>query len=242
MVIYLTGVSNELTRAAHRADLGLLGTPAGATWRQKDQYGTWAADNGCFAELYRPGAFKPQAWLSWLETAGPERCLWATLPDVVGDAHATWERSQPYVETVRNLGFPVGLVLQNGLEYENAMYAEMLDACDAVFVGGSPECAPCRWVRPGTDRSSHCPQCGRKLEEWKLSMNATALCWEAQEAGKWVHVGRVNSLRRLQHCAAIGADSADGTYLKFGRADGRAANTHRLFGWLDQINPLEDAA
>lgn len=215
-MLYLTGVSNEVTRAAHRPDLGLLGTPAGATWRQKENYTHWAADNGCFAELSRPGAFKPARWLAWLEEAGPERCLWATLPDIVGDCVGTWQRSEPYVQQVREMGFPVAVVLQDGLENERLLVSEILHAADAVFVGGSTE--------------------------WKLSKGAAQLCHEAAQRGLWVHVGRVNSYKRLRHCnEVVEADSCDGTYLNYGRKEDRVANTHKLFGWLDLINRKEAA-
>ena len=55
---------------------------------------------------------------------------------------------------------------------------------------------------------------------------------EAKAHGKWVHMGRVNSLKRLQYAAAIGCDSADGTYLTFGPAK----NLPRLLGWLAEVN------
>lgn len=210
-LLYFTGVSNELTRAARRSDLGLLGTPAGSTWRQREHYPAgWAADNGCFVDLAKPGSFNAAKWLAWLEEAGPVDCRWATLPDVVGDAEATWRRSLPYVEPVRALGYPIALVMQDGLENRPGMFMEMLDAADCLFVGGSTE--------------------------WKLSEEAAQLVSWAKQRDKWVHVGRVNSLKRLRYSVSIGADSADGTYLNFGRKLDREVNTLRLFGWLDQVN------
>lgn len=234
--VYLTGVSNELTRAANRRDLGLLGTPAGATWRQREDYPFWAADNGCFVDAFKPGAFDAAKWLAWLAEVGPAGCLFATLPDVVGKAHATWSRSINYVDQVRALGFPVATVLQNGLTVDSHLWDEILDASDAVFIGGSPECHPCRWVRPvGDFHVKECPLCGRKLTEWKLGLEAAELAGAARKAGRWVHVGRVNSLKRLRYCASIQADSADGTYLNFGRKADRENNTRKMFGWLDTL-------
>ncbi len=235
-VVYLTGVSNELTRAAHRPDLGLLGTPAGATWRQRTEYPFWAADNGCFVDAFKPGAFDADKWLAWLAEVGPEGCLFATLPDVVGKAHATWSRSINYVDQVRALGFPVATVAQNGVTAGSYLWDEMLSASDAIFIGGSPECTPCSWVRPADAFGiKDCPLCGRKLTEWKLGDEARELVQSARAAHRWVHVGRVNSYKRLSYCDSIGADSADGTYLKFGRKADRAANTAKMFGWLDTL-------
>lgn len=37
---------------------------------------------------------------------------------------------------------------------------------------------------------------------------------EARRRGMWVHLGRVNSLKRMQWAKRLGCDSADGTYLK----------------------------
>jgi hypothetical protein len=49
---------------------------------------------------------------------------------------------------------------------------------------------------------------------WKLGP-AWALVEEARSRGKWVHVGRVNSLARLRACRAAGVDSTDGTHLRY---------------------------
>lgn len=47
--------------------------------------------------------------------------------------------------------------------------------------------------------------------EWKLSRCAADLANAAKSRGAWLHVGRVNSRKRLKHCYDIGADSVDGT-------------------------------
>lgn len=52
--------------------------------------------------------------------------------------------------------------------------------------------------------------------DWKLGPEARALVAHAKERRLWVHMGRVNSQRRLQYAAAIGCDSVDGTFLAFG--------------------------
>ena len=51
---------------------------------------------------------------------------------------------------------------------------------------------------------------------WKLGPEARHLVGEAQAAGKWCHMGRVNSLRRLRLASQDGYDSVDGTYLAYG--------------------------
>ena len=149
-------------------------------------------------------AFVPGDWLEWL--AGlrryRERCLFAVAPDVVMDAEATLARSRPYLPVIRHLGFKAAFVTQNGCTSELVPWDEL----DVLFVGGD--------------------------DAWKLSEGSWQLCGEARERGKRVHVGRVNSFRRLKACAISGVDSADGTYLRFGPD----VNWPTLMGWLDRIN------
>lgn len=145
----------------------------------------WAADTGCFA---RPEKHDDDAYLDWLRDRLPWAavCLFATAPDVVGDAAATLERSLPMLARIRVLGYPAALVAQDGLEAIEVPW----DAFDCLFIGGTTA--------------------------WKLSDHAIRLMAEAKRRGKWVHVGRVNSKRRYQWCASHGADSADGTFVAFG--------------------------
>lgn len=149
-------------------------------------------------------SFDAGDWLEWL--AGlrryRERCLFAVAPDVILDAEATLLRSLPYLATIRQLGFPSAFVSQNGCTSALVPW----DAIDCLFVGGD--------------------------DAWKLSEASWRLCAEAKQRGKWTHVGRVNSFRRLKACAVSGLDSADGTYLKFGPD----ANWPKLTAWLDAIN------
>ena len=63
---------------------------------------------------------------------------------------------------------------------------------------------------------------------WK-SAQLTPMTRRAKEAGLWMHVGRVNSARRLHECAAAGADSVDGTYLGF---RGVERGLREVQGWL----------
>lgn len=148
--------------------------------------------------------FDPGDWLEWLATLRRyrERALFAVAPDVVGDAVATLERSRPYLPTIRQLGFPAAFVTQDGCAEPLVPWGD----CDYLFVGGS--------------------------DAWKLSEASWELCRVAAGRGVPVHMGRVNSLRRLRACSVGGIASADGTYLAFGPD----ANWPRLVGWLDAVN------
>jgi hypothetical protein len=178
----------------------------------------WCADNGRGpgkAGVIKGGCGKGwvgfEGWLSWLGNFTAEErdpCLFAVAPDVVGDAKATMEMSRPYFAKVRELGYPVALVLQDGQEGVPIPWDEI----DAVFVGGS--------------------------DEFKLGPVAADLCREAKRRGKWVHLGRVNSYKRFAYAASIGCDSADGTYLIYGakRAPRMNVNLPTVLGWLAKIN------
>jgi hypothetical protein len=143
-------------------------------------------------------------FLDWCRLMKPYQatCLFMTAPDVVGDAVATWQRSKDVLPAIRAMGYRAALVAQDGIERTEIDW----DAFDVWFTGGSTA--------------------------WKLSETAYALAAEAKARGKWLHMGRVNSLRRLTAAAVGGYDSADGTYLVFGPDK----NLPRLREWLAQLD------
>jgi hypothetical protein len=47
--------------------------------------------------------------------------------------------------------------------------------------------------------------------EFKLGYDCAALARCAKHEGRWVHMGRVNSAKRMAYAASIGCDSIDGT-------------------------------
>lgn len=160
----------------------------------------WCADNGCFGRGY-PGDV---GWYTWLwqlrERTDLSKCLFAVAPDVVGDARATIARSAPWLPLIRELGYPAAYVLQDGHEAFTPPWADF----DVAFVGGSTE--------------------------FKLGPVARDLVLEAKSRGVWVHMGRVNSRKRLFYAVVLGCDSVDGTYLKFGPT----RNLGRMTTWLGQ--------
>ena len=182
-MIYLVG--NRVAGTESLLDekrIGLMNTP-------KNGYAIrpgwiWAADNGCFGKGY-PG---DEAWISWLKGFTPDQregCLFVTAPDVVGDSKESLARSLPFLPTIRDLGYPVALVTQDGMRPDEVPWPEI----DWLFIGG-------------TDRH-------------KLGGEAKALIAVAKDHGKMVHVGRVNSQKRFLAFAALGTDTVDGTFLAF---------------------------
>lgn len=108
-------------------------------------------------------------------------CLFVVAPDVVGNAQATLQQFTYWQSVIRAYGYPVALAAQDGLESLPIPWSDF----DALFIGGSTA--------------------------WKLSISAARIVGEAKQRGKWVHMGRVNSIRRLRYAQAIGCDSVDGS-------------------------------
>jgi hypothetical protein len=103
----------------------------------------------------------------------------------VGDAAATLARSTPWLRPIRELGYPVAFVAQDGIENTRVPWREF----DVLFIGGSTE--------------------------FKLGPVSAHYAAQAKRRGKVVHMGRVNSHKRFRYAREIGCDSVDGTYLTF---------------------------
>lgn len=197
-ITYLSGaVRGQL--AGLRDDLGFILTPNMGNAPDLSAQ-VWGADNGCFS---KPETFSLDRYLGWLAARPAGTCLFATAPDVVGDAIATLNRSLPVFPKIRALGYQAALVAQDGLENVRII---PWHAFDVLFIGGSTE--------------------------WKLGAACAAIVREAKARGKWVHMGRVNSFKRLAYAQAIGCDSADGTFVAFGPD----RNVPQLVSWLDRLN------
>lgn len=108
-------------------------------------------------------------------------CLFVVVPDVVCDAKATMERWHEWHSYVAGYGYPLAFVAQNGQRLEDVPF----DDIGTLFIGGD--------------------------NEYKLGADAVRLVIEAHKRGKWVHMGRVNSQKRIRYARAIGCDSVDGT-------------------------------
>lgn len=113
--------------------------------------------------------------------AGQTGLLWVTAPDVVADADATLARFRIWHPTLDYLKLPIAFVAQDGQEHRPVPW----DAIRCLFIGGSTA--------------------------WKEGAAAAALIREAHHRGKWVHVGRVNTLRRYWWLSSLPIDSIDGT-------------------------------
>lgn len=109
-----------------------------------------------------------------------DRLIFVAAPDVVGDAAATLARFAFWAPALEYYGLPIAFVAQDGLTPDMVPWDQI--AC--LFVGGSTT--------------------------YKEGDAAAALMREAHARGKWVHVGRVNTLRRYWLLSSLPVDSIDG--------------------------------
>lgn len=140
-------------------------------------------------------------WARWLGRQPREGCAFAVAPDTPFDAAATLRQYGPAGRFIRRMGFPVAFAAQDGIERLTVPWADL----DVVFLGGSTG--------------------------WKLGPHAAELTRQAHARGVWVHMGRVNSLKRIRYADYIGCDSADGTYLR----SGPDVNLPKLLRWCGRI-------
>jgi hypothetical protein len=116
---------------------------------------------------------------------GVPGCLFVVAPDVPGEAGLTDLLFEEWMPRIAAHGLPVAYVVQEeGCEYEPR--GVPWGAIDALFIG----CVD--------DRE-------------KLGPRIRALVADARRRGRWVHMGRVNSARRVAIAREIGCDSIDGS-------------------------------
>lgn len=207
-MIYLWPQSGDVSDLS--AGFGIMTRPSDKSIPQGIKEGRpFAVDNEAFTQGFDPDTFFP-----YLEKLAPyqEQCLFAVVPDVVSDAPATLRRFKQWSKRIREMGFPIAFVAQDGQEsldlpreeeftdycYENLdgiddlVFYETWSAWeretlsfDALFVGGTTD--------------------------WKMGQDATLCIQRARRLGLPVHIGRVNSQTRFRHFQLLGADSCDGT-------------------------------
>lgn len=154
----------------------------------------WGMDNGRFNP--NGASINPRwteaAWLSMLGYYRPEdraRCAFSVVPDAPYDKRGTLALYGRYVDTVCAFGYPPALATQDGMMPDDIPWPDV----GALFIGGS--------------------------DEHKLGVEALHLIDAAKERGLWVHVGRVNSMKRIKQFWRV--DSVDGRMLAFNSAIAR---------------------
>lgn len=145
-------------------------------------YANWgdvfAIDNGAFSKFNKREFHR----ILRRDQQHKNKCLFVTVPDVVGNGRRTLEiwRHRERFKLVPGT-WPLAFVAQDGVEDLDIPWPEM--AC--LFVGGG--------------------------DPWKDSRTAADIVKTAKTFGLRVHVGRVNSLKRYEHFKELGADTCDGS-------------------------------
>jgi hypothetical protein len=120
-------------------------------------------------------------YLAMLRRLYSRDVAWVTAPDVVANADATLARFRIWRPVLDYYKLPIAFVVQDGQEDRPVPWG----AIRCLFIGGSTA--------------------------WKEGPHAARLMREAHDREKWVHVGRVNTLRRRWLVGVFDFDSIDGS-------------------------------
>lgn len=142
---------------------------------------SYALDNGAWTAFQKGEPFNEAAFCAALDKLGAG-ADWTVLPDVVMGGAASLELSLRWMPRVLDASPRALIAVQNGME--PADVRDLLGPRVGIFVGGD--------------------------STWKEQTIGT---WAelGREVGCWVHVGRVNTARRIAICTAEGVTSFDGS-------------------------------
>jgi hypothetical protein len=130
-----------------------------------------------------------------------DRCKFAVAPDVPFEHEASLALSRPWLPLIRSIGYPVALAVQDGGTSADLPWGEF----DVLFIGGT--------------------------DEFKASAEVVEMVAEARLRGLWVHMGRVNTRKRLLYSAHLGCHSGDGQFFRFGPDE----NLGRMLRYLEFV-------
>jgi hypothetical protein len=217
-MIYLTGSS----RKGLSEHFGYLASPQNRGTAMLIEGRPWGGDCGAFT-----GVFDEAAYFHWLARMQrfQDTCLFVVVPDVVCNAAATLAFFRRYAPRVREMGFPIALVAQNGLRpFQEGVFDDLNAGHNdwrQDHASEYPEDDVSWWESLQAWKQTHicweefdCLFIGGDIE-WKLGEEALRLIEFARKARKHVHVGRVNTRKRLRYFQLAGAHSVDGNALKF---------------------------
>lgn len=187
----MTLLAARISHLVSQADQHMVGDfISPRAWQLLGKTPVWAADNDAFS------GFNSDRYLRMLDSilAGMIRRrgkfppAFVTVPDVVCDHWRTMDLYQDWHREVGGRGLARCLVLQNGIEEvidRHGWNAIPWEDVEALFIGGDTPFKFCEQVR--------------------------FIVGAAKSEGKWVHMGRVNSVKRMRYAIEIGCDSCDGS-------------------------------
>jgi len=146
-----------------------------------DWKGRIALDNGAWGSFQRGEPWSSSCFVPLVERYGA-RADFVVAPDIVAGGLASLSASLRWLPRLLGCVERVLIPVQDGMVPLDV--DDYLGERVGVFVGGTTE--------------------------WKLA-NLRSFCELATEHGAWSHVGRVNSVTRINKCLSAGATSFDGT-------------------------------
>lgn len=144
-------------------------------------FSRYALDNGAWTAHQQGKSFDDGLFLAAMDRLG-EAADFVVVPDIVMGGLDSLSLSEKWLPRLQGRTRLLLLAVQNGMEPKHI--GSYLSSSVGVFVGGDTL--------------------------WK-EQTLPAWCRLARDVGSYVHVGRVNTQRRIKLCHLSGADSFDGT-------------------------------
>ena len=141
----------------------------------------YALDNGAYGCYLRGESFNEEKFRKLLHEMGPG-ADWVVVPDVVAAKSESLRLTFRWLPECQRYCKRVLLAVQDGMIPEDII--DYLGPQVGIFVGGTTD-----W----------------KLETLPIWGDLSAFC------ECYLHVGRVNTMKRIKYCQSVGADSFDGT-------------------------------
>lgn len=143
----------------------------------------YALDNGAWSSFQAGEPFDEGAFLDVVSKLGPGADF-VVIPDIVQGGLESLAFSLDWIDDLRALPKSVRLLVAVQDDMTAGDLRPLLDERVGIFVGGST-----KWKE-------------LSLPTW-AELSAERRCY--------LHVGRVNTMRRIHHCSAHGVDSFDGS-------------------------------
>lgn len=143
----------------------------------------YGLDNGAYIDFNKGTEFDGDGFIEMCKDLG-DGADWIAIPDIVGDSKATLKQARHWFDKLEKLDLDTMLLLvwQDGMTRSDIL--PYVKDGYGVFVGGSTE---------------------GKLAAIPM---VSSLCLEY---GVWCHVGRVNTMNRVQYCKTHKVKSIDGS-------------------------------
>lgn len=144
----------------------------------------YALDNGAWSAFTQGQSFDEKAFMLAVDALA-DGADFIVVPDIVGAGKRSLQFSLRWLPTLlmhAKIRCPLMIAAQDGMEFADV--APFLDRSVGLFIGGTTD-----WKL-------------KAVQEWTH---------RAKHLGAMVHVGRVNTVKRVYLCGSAGADSFDGS-------------------------------